>query len=370
MAGDHRIQRRARRDRFKVVVAVAVPVAVAASAIVLTAPDGGESNRADRAAVSTSTTIVVPELRAWRIELDDAIRPIANDLPNIIQSRPAWQENPDDANAAAAFRDSLHRALSRFAAARDAVDGLSEAPEEPLAKERFLASARLYVEFIRIERVAVDLPSGALALQVDLLARRTRIVADRIYDRGLLAIDPGARLQDRPGVEVRLAPEVPDWAAEGLEFGAPLGAAGPAPTGPPPEREDERPSQSEEDWVDAASGLAVPSAERLAEAIDEGDPDGLRVLAGELTAAAAALWALPDPDGDRERSALSSLSLLLLEGAARAAQAASLTDDPELAARLDRVARRLALVSDDLWDSALPDRASLFDASLLEGAAL
>jgi hypothetical protein len=119
-------------------------------------------------------------------------------------------------------------------------------------------------------------------------------------------------------------------------------------------------------WSAAVRATPVPSAADLAAAIDAGDADALRTLARRYVAAAEQLRTTPDPRGQREKSAVTRLALLVAADSARAAQASTLLEGDGGQALRD-VGRRLALVADRLWPSDLGPRRTGFDPGMLTG---
>lgn len=222
----------------------------------------------------------------------------------------------------AAFASKLDAALGDATETRDRVRALPAAP----AKALYLAAAELHVQHLRIHRAAIEVEPGPRRDQVALLARRVRVLGDRVFDRGRRLVDPDFD-RPQPDVQINLPEDVPDWVAEGMAAGPPFEAA-PGPAAPtPPLREESRPTQPEEHWRAAVDRAAAPAAVDL-----EGD---LAAQARAYVAAAEALRHAPDPDGPggRERSATLRLQWLVKAEAARAAQAGLL----EIARALDRV---------------------------------
>jgi hypothetical protein len=173
--------------------------------------------------------------------------------------------------------------------------------------------------------------SAGARTQLDLLARRVRLLGDRIFDRGQALIDPHLHDPSTPSaVDIRKPEEVPDWVAEGLAAGPPLDAAPPPKSSQPQLRQATRPQQPRADWLKAVAAAAAPSADDVRAAIAAGDPARLADLATRLVAATEKLRNVPDPKGDREESARLRLSLLVEADAARAAQLAAVIDAPAL----------------------------------------
>ena len=213
---------------------------------------------------------------------------------------------------------------------------LREFPYDERVDDLYLDAAVLYRQTVAAYTAMVGTADPAARVQLDRLARRVRILGDRVFDRGRELVRPRLHERPRPDIDVRLPAEVPDWVQEGIAPGPPLEPTEPPapPSGAEPRlRERERPRQPRADWARAVQALDLPP-------LGEGG-------AAALSDGAARLWALPDPDGDRERSARAALSLLV-EAEADRASALGLAD----------VGAKLFEVGNRLWGEAgLPDRA-------------
>src|SRR2546421_4891440 len=291
-------------DRLKLLAAVVIPLALAA---VLVVSSGGlEAGRP--AAVISTPTMLPAEAKAWQTRVDDAFKPLAEDLQSVVSEAADWTagKNPTDT-----FSADLERHWSRLAAARDQIAALPPFKPARVAHKDYVACANLYLEMARVYRSAVEPGAEPLKVQLDLLARRLRTLADRIYDRGRVAVDPSAAdLGPAPGVEVQLPSEVPDWAAEGLAAGPPL-ETGPPPPGTFPTRQQRRAEEPTSAWIERVRALGVPRASELAGAIEAGDATELGALARRFSEVTAALRRAPDPAGGRQRGARAGLDLLV-----------------------------------------------------------
>lgn len=199
--------------------------------------------------------------------------------------------------------------LARQDAAQALAD-VSALPAHP-ARAFYLATATLYLVHVDTHAASIRHEHRE---QVALLARRLRELADRIFDRGHVLVDPDA-FEGGDDVTINLPEEVPDWVAEGLAPGPPLEPSPPPPPADtPPLRQATRPVQPEADWLAAVAAAGAP---------DELDLGGdVAAQARAYVAAAEALRDEPDPDvdGGRERSAILRLGWLVKADAARAQQ--------------------------------------------------
>lgn len=244
------------------------------------------------------------------------------------------------------FRAELAALEGRFAGIQERLRDLPEFPYDDRVDDLYLDAAVLYAQTVEVYQAMVDTPESepAVRVQLDRLARRVRILGDRVFDRGRELVKPRLHQAPSPDVDMRLPDEVPDWVQEGIAPGPPL-----APTEPPPPdgeprlRAPERPAQARDDWLAAVRTLDLPTHDEIRTA----ELDALPALADRLIDGAEELRQTPDPDGDRELSARVRLSLLIDADAARARQMG-----------LESVADSLFAVSEDLWDATgLPDRA-------------
>jgi hypothetical protein len=315
----------------RVVVAVVAVVAIAAGAIWLARPkDSG------------------PDPRTWERNASAAFKPLVGDVPDLVLGAREWQAGTRSAEV---FSEQVRRSLADFVRTRDRVAALGPSPKAEATGRLYEDSALLYVEVGKIYDVMLRSEAGDVRTQLDLLARRVRELADRVYDRGHAAL---ASYLDEPqpdNVEVKLPEEVPIWPAEGLAPGPPLDDP-PGPTADsPPLRQATRPHQSASAWTKDVRAAGIPSdRDELGPAMGRSERDHLRDLARRYIAAAEYLRSRPDPKGERDKSAVLRLGLLVDADAARSAQAATyLADDPRkelrlVAARLVAVARLLIAV--------------------------
>jgi len=274
--------------------------------------------------------------QGWTARLVAVFRPPTEGLSNVLTGLQEWRSG---AKASPEMARELDGAIAAYSPLPHNVEALP--PHE--ARPRYAAAARLYLEFLRLERAAADLPAGPLRAQADLMARRVNLLADRVFDRGRVAADPSVFDQPPPGEgEIRFPNDVPDWAAEGLAAGPPLADDPPAsPVGDRPVRRS-RPQQTEAGWRQALAQAGIPSSAEVQRAITARHAPALAQLAAAFEAGAGRLHQAADPRNGRERAATLVLGVLVQGEAARAALAdvaAGAVPGP-----LDASARRLAAV--------------------------
>ena len=244
------------------------------------------------------------------------------------------------------YRGELAARETQFGEVRERLAGLRDYPFDDRVVGIYRQSAALYGQVVEIYQAMIETPPGAARTQLDLHARRVRILADRVFDRGHALVKPKLNEPERSDVDIRLPVEVPNWVEEGIAPGPPIAAPPPAATKEPQLRQRTRPAQDREDWLADVRGLGAPTHDDLAAAFERAEPELLKTAAVDLGMAALTLWAGPDPDGDREETARAALSLLVDAEAVRAAQLG-----------LKPVAAALAEIGDELWDGkGLPDR--------------
>jgi hypothetical protein len=258
-----------------------------------------------------------------------AFASIAQQEPTTATDIEKWSRRDLDAAAVTA---ELATTSAAYAASLTAVRALPVSPRGAIVNALLAQSVVVGQVWLDVTAAAVGAPSGPFADQLVLAGRRLRELADRIFDRGhsLLGVPETAPA----GVEIIRPDDVPSWTAEGLAAGPPLDTTPPAPSDRPSVRAATRPRQSRAAWTGARQRIAAPSAAVVSQAVARPDADALRALAGRLADAAAALWRQPDPDGNRELSARTALSYLVLGESARLAEAAALAGPGPLADRL------------------------------------
>jgi hypothetical protein len=304
--------------------------------------------------------------QVWHEELIGAFRPMAADLSALMRNSDAMKAGAYPADQLGA---DLESSLPNFVSSRELVAALPELRRAPGARELYLQAARLHLEFLRVHRASVRPPIDPLKSELDLLGRRLRVLADRVYDRAGEVAEPRVATPTVGAVEFRALDEVPRWETEGLAAGPPL--AHPSAPSVDPSSAPSRSRKSHENWLAQVREVPIPAASRLGAAIESDDVEALEGLAVEFATAERLLRATPRPSAAAgRRTAVLQLGLLVDSEAARAAHAAGLTGDDKVKRPLLAVARRLALIGDRLWDPALGTRSSGFQQALLEDRGL
>lgn len=354
------------RQKAKLAAAIGLPLVVAVALIALVGSGGGDD---DPVVATTTTTLgtASPEARAFQTRVEDALRSFAQGTPAVITAAADWIAGKQPAET---LTGQLNAFFPQVTEARTAVAAIPPLEEAPLARDLYREAISLYIEFGRIYLTATDPAAEPLRAQLDLAARRIRSLADKIYDQGLALVDPASQSAGDESVEIRRGPEVPDWDAEGLSAGPPLAGDPPAPPEVPPAREPERPQEPEADWLERVRKAEFPSGAELAAAIASGDGTRLAGLTELYLASVSALRVAPDPEDGRARGAVAALSYLVGAESARVAQAATLVVPAGPARdRLVAVARRLALIGENLLEPDLRDRPTGLDPKILDDPA-
>jgi hypothetical protein len=298
------------------------------------------SKGGDHGAARTTTTAGSDRATAtrWSADAAKAYAPLeltSRELPTRARAWIAGQRADAD------FASDLQVAQAEVTKVRDLVAALPPFEPDPDVNALYRASSLLYVEYIGLDQAALATPAGPLRGQLELAARRVRVLGDRVFDRGQSRLN--ARLDEppEPNVIINLPPEVPDWVADGLAAGPPLDEPPPPPASTPSLREEHRPTQPVAAWARAVASAGAPSLADLTAAIDAADPSQLRDLAHRYEAVARALHDVADPVGrfGRDDAAQARLALLVAAEAARAAQAAQ----ADIATRLAAVAAGLSV---------------------------
>jgi hypothetical protein len=277
------------------------------------------------------------DARAWSTEAGAAyasLRLTANELPTRVRSWQAGQRTDEE------VRGDLEVSLREVVSVRDAVAALPTFVRDRDVRQLYRWSSLLYVEYVRALQGALAQPAGPPRDQLVLLARRVRVLGDRVFDRGQARLAPFLHETPNPNIVINLPPEVPDWVADGLAAGPPLDDPPPPAAAQPALREDTRPTQPRAAWIAAVSAAAVPSSAELTAAVTSGEQAALRTLARRCADVARALGPVPDPAGihGRDDAAQVRLAVLVAGEAARAAEAG-----------LPDVARRLLVIADGVW---------------------
>jgi hypothetical protein len=258
---------------------------------------------------------------------------------------------------------NLGRAVPAFLETRALLAKRAPFAKAPRALADYRQTVTLYVQAARVALAATKVPAGPLHDQLELGYARLQLLADRVFDQANVELAPYLPpVADVDGVVISKPAEVPEWTSIGLAPGPPLSS-----TQKPTAKRDyvkDRPSQPFTGWSAAVTAAGIPSASALGGAISSGTADTLGALSMAYQNAADALFAEPDPKGERVVSTRVQLSLLADAEAARAAEAAFFAPAGAKPILMS-VARTLALVGDDLWDSRLGARSTGFDARLL-----
>jgi hypothetical protein len=316
---------RRRRGALSSTLAVVVAVGVAAGLIVLVAWLQGGNGGGDHISTTTSSTLARRAAaeraasQAWSTEAQAAFGGpgIAQRVTDLANGAHDWLAGTMSASD---FKLRLDDDLGAFRAAREAVGKLRPYPYDKRVNEIFRGTTALYDDCVEVYEAALSAPAGDVRTQYDLLARRLRVLGDRVFDRGQALIDVHLHDASTPDVDIRRPEEVPNWVAEGLAAGPPLDAAPPPPASEPQLRQATRPQQPRSAWLKAVADAGAPSSVDMTAAFDSSDVSRLADLATRLVGASEKLRNVPDPKGDREESARYRLGLLVLADAARTDQ--------------------------------------------------
>jgi hypothetical protein len=359
----------------KAILTVVLCVAVVAGGIAAVFYAGGGSGD-DVSTASTTTTTLNEAQKAeqvesttWDTEATNAFggQKLSTAVSELLKTIEDWKGGARPTDQVAGI---LGQDRQTFLDARDRIKKLRPYPRDPQVNTFYLRSAEMYVDTVRLYQAMLTLPAGPLRDQQELEAKRVRELADRVFDRGRASVVPHLFEPKLENVEVNLPEEVPKWAAEGVLPGPPLDDAAPPADKFPPTHEATRPTQERAKWIDAVKATAIPSAGDLAAAITNANADQLKGHARAYVKAAEQLRPVPDPDGPggREESARVRLGLLVDGEAARTAQLATLLPDAAQRPILLAIARRLALVGDELWSPDLPARSTGFDPAVFDAS--
>ena len=292
-------------------------------------------------ATTTTVSRVVIERRAateWSDRAQEAYKPLQLTGLQLPERVRAWQAGE---RSDAELQGDLTIAQQEVTTVRDAVLDLPPFELDPRVAPLYQWSTRIYVEYVRSLEAAQAKPPGPLRDQIVLLARRLRVLGDRVFDRGQARLAPYLHEAPNPDVVIQLPPEVPDWTADGLAAGPPLDDPPGPPASEPALREKERPTQPRTAWAAAVVAAGVPTRAELADALAANNQVRLRALAVRCVTIARDLGAVADPAGrhGRDDAAQARLAVLVLGEAARAGQA----ELPEIARELAAIGPQVLL---------------------------
>jgi hypothetical protein len=344
-----------RKQAVAAALAVAAVLLVTASAVWLLAPDDDEPSSPASERLTSEQQAERRQASEWLDDTRVAFQDLGRVVPTLVSRTDAWLAGDVED---AALDESLRDWQRTFESAGTAVADLDELELAPGARELLALSADIYTEVASIHRAAIAVDDDdELRRQVHVLARRVRLLADRVYDRGYALVEPYLHREEDPNVVVNLPEEVPLWPSLDLAPGPPLAPTPPPFEGPHPLRQERRPQQDRDDWIESLVLVNPPPSGRVLAAVRAGDARRLRTLAEQLVAAAEALRIEPDPRGDREEQTRVRLGLLVHADAARSGQAAALADG-RATDLLESVAVRLVEVGDHplFWVPELPAR--------------
>lgn len=334
------------------------PVIRAAVVCSIAAALAASACTSDGTDTSTGTTSRVAEERrvaeAWSDKARVAYEPLeltALELPTRVRAWAAGERSDEQ------LRADLDVSLGEVKTVREKVLALPPFRRDQRVGSLYWYSSLLYVDYVHALRAALAQPPGPVREQLGLVARRLRVLGDRVFDRGQERLARFLHETPDPNVEVRLPPEVPDWEADGIAAGPPLADPPPPAATTPALREETRPTQPRPAWAARVAAAGVPGPTELPAALDAGDEARLRDLARRFDALARDLAAVADPAGatGREEAVQVRLALLAYAEAARVVRLG-----------LPGSARRLTLIGDALWVvPGLPGRESGLAPALL-----
>lgn len=318
------------RLKYPLILLAGLAAVLGVLAIVRT--QSGEDGRPRRSPANPESAAATE----WTQQAAVAYRPLGDAALRL----PAYvREWLDGTRPTEQLRVDLDKARVATTEVRDSLARLRPFPFEAGVLPLYQSSSVLYVEHVRIYEEALGAPAGDVRIQLDRIARRTRLLADRVFDRGQALVKPYVTTERNPDVVINLPEEVPDWVAEGLAAGPPLAPPPPPPQGPPPLRDETRAAQPRASWLAALREAGAPPDEELTAALRARDGARLGALAQQLEGVAERLRAVADPDdeGGREQSARTRLGLLVRSEAMRIGQAAAVFGLPALVEVAGRV---------------------------------
>ncbi len=261
------------------------------------------------------------EAVAWDQRAAAVFGPVAKQLPDVAHHVEQWRRREVPAVQVDAELGALRAAYT------EALRGLANLPPLPATAAvvpLYRSSLELGPAWVDVTRAAVAARAGPTADQLYLSGRRLRELADRVFDRGHLLLEPLIGPRATPGVEIVRPPAIPDWVVEGLAPGPPIADPSPTPTDRPlPQGAGN--TQRRATWISGLFGvLEPPRPADLTAAAARGDTVQLIELADRLDAAAFKMRGVPDPldretgtRADPQTRVLAALRFLIDAEAAR-----------------------------------------------------
>ncbi|GAA0629850.1 hypothetical protein GCM10009547_36930 [Sporichthya brevicatena] len=324
-----------RRNQWIAAVVALVVLCAGGVALALSGSDDDKETAGDR----------------WKREVVGDFAGMSQGAVSYLQTVNEWRTDKADERSVDAAADL---ALGQFLTTRESLAEREPFPPAPRALTNYRDAVELYIAHARLAKLGAALrgkDNEQLNRQIQLIMGRVRYIADRTYDLGSDELAPfTTQEQEVPGFEYNRAVDVPSFAGTDLAPGAPLSQPQP---GVPQNREYQnvRPEGTIEDWKAAVEAAKIPPVEAEVKAIRDGSSDELDRLAKELTAAADALYAAPDPQDERELNTRVMLGLLTQAEAMRVAQVSRLVP-AELKTEAIEITQVLALLGNGMWDDA------------------
>lgn len=287
-----------------------VAILVLLAAVVIDAAPGSAAAR------SAAPSNAARAARSWYQQVVAVLTPLQATLVESLTAASAWQSGHE---SAAKARQEFGRDIPSVSGARAHLAHLVPLKGHLAVRDDYVAAIGLYLEAIRVELAATELPSGALSGQLQLGFERVRELGDLTFDQGTAQLVAllGPSLA---GADAAAATHLPDWSSLGLAPTEPLASSWHSSSDLPSG------SQSEAGWASAVRRDGAPSQSRVSAALaGRVSPANLRRMVTFLSSAEALLCSVSPPASHPQASQYVRLGLLVDAEALLAAEAGRLS---------------------------------------------
>ena len=242
------------------------------------------------------------QTQSWYQHVVADLRPLQSSLLGGLEAASSWANGSE---TAAAARAELNREIPRLEQVQGRLQALRPLAGHRRAHDDYVSGIGLYVEAMRVELAATELPVGPLTGQLQHSFERIRELGDVTFDQGTAELAPqlGSAIA---GADVAAATHVPDWPAVGLVPGTPLATSWHASAATPSG------TQSETSWSADVENDGAPSQSSVREAIVAHRSSALLTpMVAALSAAEAQLSGFARPASDPQASNRARLGLLV-----------------------------------------------------------
>lgn len=254
--------------------------------------------------------------QAWYRGVLTDLRPLQSPLLGVLNAASGWQAGSE---SAAAARRAFVQDLPALERVERTLSALTPLAGHPAAKADYVSAIGLYIESLKVDEAATELPPGTLQTQLQHGFERIRALGDNVFDQGTAELAPliGAALA---GDDVAAASHLPDWTGTGLVPQPPLASSWPGDGAAASQ------VQPKAAWVSEVAMDGAPTQASVTTAVGKrARQPQLAQMAAALGRADAYVGSIPAPFGDALVSNRLRLGLLVDAEAVMAGEAARLS---------------------------------------------